>query len=509
MDADDALRRASVGPTVLAIAAVSVVAAALRVFGPVDVVMLYLLAVVVIASRYGARASVLALALSVAAFDFFCVEPTMTFTVADARYVFTFATMFIVGLVISGLTGRLRREEVEARHREARTRSLLGVARASASERTREGVAWMLAHECADTLRRPVAVLLADDHGALLPVATIGLAEVTGAEEALARWVLAHGRPAGRGTATLEQASILGVPLVGAGGAVGVVVVAGEGAIDIDQRDLLDAFARQAAVVLERISLEAEAKIMAAARQTEQVRAALLSAVSHDLRTPLAAITGAATTLRHSGARLSDVDRNALLDDIAADAIELERLVEDLLDMGRVESGALTLRREAQALEELVGATLDRCRRSLEGRVVSVDVDSALEVDVDAVLIVRVLVNLLENAARHTPPGAPVDLVAFVKDDGGGDGDDGAKGDTVVLEIGDRGPGMQTGLDAFSPFVRGTSFRGAGLGSAICRGFVEAHTGTLTLRPRDGGGMIASVSLPHAATPTTAPGALP
>ncbi|HEY1101209.1 MAG TPA: DUF4118 domain-containing protein, partial [Myxococcota bacterium] len=486
------------------VAATTVLGGGLQFFGAVDVVMLYLAAIMVVAVRFGGAASVLASALSVAAFDFFFVAPTHTFNVADLRHVITFAMMFVVGVFISGIMARLRRQQDDARHREQRTRSLLAMTRATATEDTRDGIAWALAHQVADTMLRPAAVLLPDVGGALRVEAAVGVVDVEGSARAAAQWVARHARPAGRGTDTLPGAPALVLPLLGssslstAGGAeavAGVLVVfdrvGHEQVIDREHRDLLDAFARQAALVLERVALTEQAKAAAVARRSDEVRASLLSAVSHDLRTPLAGITGAATTLRDSGDRLADDDKAALLDDIAGEAFHLERMVESLLDMTRVDSGALVLRRAIVPVDEVVGSALARIEPRLSGRRIDVTLPpSDAFIDVDAILFERVLVNVLDNALQHTPVAR---AIAFTV---GSDDDD------VRFVVRDRGAGFPTGLDPFARFARGEGSRGVGLGLSIARGVVDAHGGTITADNADDGGAVVTITLPRARVPT-------
>ena len=228
--------------------------------------------------------------------------------------------------------------------------------------------------------------------------------------------------------------------------------------------------------------------------QTEQMRSSLLSAVSHDLRTPLASITGAASTLRTQGDRLAPETRGELLESISDEADRLGRLVSNLLDMTRFESGGVELRRDLYPLEEIVGTALQRMERQLEGRAVLTDLSENLPmVFVDDVLLGQVLWNLLENAAKYTPPGTPLELAA-------------SEEDGVVIEVRDRGPGVPVGEEEriFEKFYRAKSdgVRGAGLGLPICRAIVEAHRGTIQALARPGGGSIFRIRLPLNSLPS-------
>jgi K+-sensing histidine kinase KdpD len=235
----------------------------------------------------------------------------------------------------------------------------------------------------------------------------------------------------------------------------------------------------------------------------EERRSSLLSALSHDLRTPLAAITGAATTLRDESAAIDSGQRREMLDTICEEADRLERLVRNLLDMTRLESGALAVTRQWLPLEEIVGSALTRLETQLEGRPVRTDLPADLPlVPVDAVLLEQVFVNLLENAAKYTPPGSPIEIVARAS----------AQGDAVAIEVSDRGPGIDAGDEGrlFEKFVRGrntgaTGSTGAGLGLAICRGVVSVHGGTIGAANRQGGGAVFRMTLPIVGTPPPAP----
>jgi two-component system sensor histidine kinase KdpD len=258
---------------------------------------------------------------------------------------------------------------------------------------------------------------------------------------------------------------------------------------DADLRDRLDALCTQAAFALERAVLARELEASALRAKTEEMRSSLLSAVSHDLRTPLAAITGAVSALRDDSARVSESQRGELLADIQDEAGRLERLVTNLLDMTRVESGSLRVRREWVPLEELIGAALTRLELQLGARPVRVSIAPGLPLlSLDPVLFEQVLVNLVENAAKYTPPASAIEIEGR------------AEGDAVVVEVKDRGPGIPAGDEqrVFEKFYRGlnAAVAGAGLGLAICKGILEAHGGTIRVEGRIGGGAVFRVTIP-------------
>lgn len=465
---------------------------------PANLIMTYLLGIVVIATRYGRGASVLASAASVAAFDFFFVPPHLTFVVADTQYVMTFAVMLLVGLVISGLTLRIRRQAEAARQREQRTAALYAMSRELAGTGAVEDLVGIAVRHIADVFGAEIAVLLPDAEGRLAasPLEGGGFA-VDENDLELGRWVIEHRRPAGLGTATSASARALYLPLLGHRGALGVVSVRPR------QRDALrtpeplrqlETFVNQTALALERARLADEAQEARVRAETERLRSALLTSVSHDLRTPLAAITGAATTMLDSGAPLDQRVQRELLESIRDEAERLNRLVQNLLQMTRLESGALQLHRDWHPLEEVVGAALGRLTRSLGDRRVTVSLPPDLPlVAIDDVLIEQVLLNLLDNAVKHTPPDSAIRIIATATDR------------KVTVEIADHGPGLRAGEEdrVFEKFYQAgpRTRQGAGLGLAICRGIVEAHGGRIWAHNLPEGGVAFLFTLPLTAAP--------
>lgn len=485
--------RAALGSAGL-VALATLVSFAVRAFGPVDVVMIFLAVIMVVAVRFGRGASLLASALSVAAFDYFFVEPTLTFSVADARFVVTFSMMFVVGALISVLTDRLRQQEELAVRRERRAQSQLLLSRDLAAATTVADVARVLKDAVRRTTQREVAVVV-DVDGDVDGDDATARPQV----DAVVRWVQRNARPAGRGTDTLPATPALCLPVAVDVDVYAVVVVGAVSdeavVVDGDQRALVESFCQQAAVAARRLVLEETTQKAQLDAQTEEMRSTLLSAVSHDLRTPLATITGAATMLREQGERLPTDEREGLLTAIAEEGFHLERLVSSLLDMTRLESGAIRVKADWVPVDEVVGAAVARVEERLLGRPVHTRLPaSLLLVRADPVLLQQVLVNLLENIARHTPPRTAVDVEVD------------RVGDAVEFRVLDRGPGMPKGVDVFAKFVRGQGARagGAGLGLAIVKGLVAAHGGSVDAKDRDGGGSVVTVRLPWHAPPMTA-----
>ncbi len=454
-------------------------------FALVNIVMIYLLGVVAVSAWLGHGPSVLASILSVAAFDFFFVPPRFEFAVEDTQYFLTFAVMLITGLTISTLTARIRLQAEAARGRERRTAALYSLSRDLAAVESVHEIVQRLTHHIGGAFSAHVAVLLPDSRRKLQlqPVVTGGY-EPGSKDLGAAQWSFEHGQKAGPGTNTLPGADALYIPLVTSGRTVGVLGVRGiepGRRLEPDQTHLLETFAGQAAVALERARLTAEAEQVRLQVERERLRNSLLSAVSHDLRTPLAAIAGASSTLLDAGTALNADVRQELLQSISDESEALNQLVGNLLDMTRLEAGALTLHREWHSVEEIVGVVLNRLTRRLEGRPIETDLPADLPlVFVDATLIQQVLVNLLDNAHRHSPPGEPIGLKVA------------ATGKSLTVEVADRGPGLPPGDEqrVFEKFYRSPqagSRSGVGLGLSICRGIVDLHGGRIWAENRDGG----------------------
>jgi len=267
--------------------------------------------------------------------------------------------------------------------------------------------------------------------------------------------------------------------------------------LEVEHRAFLDAFARQVTLALERAQLSEEAKTSALRVRTEEMRSSLLSTVSHDLRTPLAAITGAGTALRDDQGRLGPEQRAELLDTICVEAQRMERLIGNLLDMVRLESGALALKCEWVPLEEIVGSALARLEPTISGREVILDLPDDLPlISVDPVLLEQVFVNLLDNALKYTPPESPIEIRARPREN------------VLEVEVADRGPGLPPGTEAlvFGKFYRGRhpGVGGVGLGLPICQGIVQAHGGTIAAEKHREGGASFTIRLPLLQAPPSA-----
>lgn len=459
-----------------------------------NTVMLFLAAVAWTAFRHGRGPAVLASILAVLVFDFFFVPPFHTFAVADAQYAVTFAVMLTIGLVISTLTSRLRAQIERSRQRERRTLAIYELGKQLSSLYGNVFLVGAAGVKIAEMLGGEVAIYL--DRQERTPELAFGH-DSTIARHAVslpaAQWVIEHNQLAGAGTNTLPNAMALFVPLTGSQrthGAIAIRVSDAERLLDPEIRRLLEACANQLALALERDQLAidaAEARIQA---QAEQVRSSLLSSVSHDLKTPLAAIAGASSSLLE-GATLDEVTRRQLLETVADEAARLNRLLENILQMSKLDAGAAAPNRQWHVLEELIGSALHRTRSEIAQHEVAVHLPNDLPLlFVDGLLLEQVFVNLLENAARYTPEGTKVTIRAAVD------------GKQIRIAVSDNGPGLPEGAEEriFDKFYRASPTadggRGSGLGLAICRAIINAHGGTIGATNLPGGGAEFVIRLP-------------
>jgi two-component system sensor histidine kinase KdpD len=473
-----------------------------RQMTPSDLTMIYLVGVVFAAVRLGRGPSMLASLLSVVAFNFFFVPPRFTLSVWDSRYLLTFLVMLAVGALIGSLAGRLRMQAQAARVREQRIASLYAYSRACSRAPDFESVVHLAERFIGEMAHAEVWIFLRDASGGLNPAPGVTSAFALRAEErAAAQWVLDHGLMAGRGTDTLPDLQALYLPMVAPRGTTGVLGLFVEDGppVDPDRIRLVQALAGQTAVVLEQAELAREARQVQIQAESERLRDALLSSVSHDLRTPLGTISGAASSLADPEAHIPEESRRELAQSICEESERLNRLVRDLLNMTRLESGAVVLQREWLPVEEVVGSALTRLKKILRDRPVTIRVaEDTPMASLDGVLIEQVLVNLIENALKHSPEGAPVEIDAS------------ARGDQLVVEVADLGDGIAEGsaeriFEKFSTSRTKGLSEGIGLGLAICKGFVEAHGGTIVAENRPGGGAVFRFAIPIGDGPPSMP----
>jgi two-component system sensor histidine kinase KdpD len=474
-------------------------------FSPANLVMIYLLTVVVSAIYLGRGPSFLAAILSVLAFDFFFVPPSLTLAVSDTEYLLTFGALLVVGLVISTLTVRAREQAQAASRRATQTAELYAFSRDLAAAIDLDAVLQAVVAHIGHSFGREAAVLLPTSTGDTPSMGNSPVAAFQGVlrpspssfdldenQLAVAVWAFQHGQPAGHGTDTLPSADIRCLPLKTARGVVGVLAVKPVHPTSLltpDQRELLQAFASQASLAIERVLLAEQAQRAEVLQATEKLRTTLLNMISHDLRTPLVSITGALSSLQEEDIVYDGPTRRSLLENAREEAERLNRLVGNLLDMTRIEAGALQLVREPGDVQDLVGSALAQAERWLVLRPVSVDIPADLPlVPMDFVLMHQVLVNLLDNAVRYSPSASPIELRAR------------ANGSELQIEVADRGIGIPSAdlervFDKFYRVQRPGSVSGSGLGLSICKGIVEAHGGRIWARNREGGGTVVALSL--------------
>jgi len=462
-------------------------------FSPANLIMMYLMAVIVIAIRLGRGPSVLASIVSVATFDFFFVPPYLSFAVSDIQYVLTFAIMLIVALVISNLAVRIREQAEVARDRERRTAVLYAMSRDLATHRGTAMLAQVAAKHLREVFDGQVALFLADaEKRVRLQRGEQLFFDLDPKESGVAQWVFDHNERAGSGTDTLPGASALYLPLVGSTGPIGVVAVRPKDTgllLDPEQLHLLESLINQVALAIERTRLSDEAQQAHVRVETERMRNAILSSVSHDLRTPLATITGAASSLLDERSPLKASDRLELSQSIYREANRLDRLLKNLLDMMRIEAGAVHLNKEWHPLDEIVGAALSRLEERLKNVAVRTTFPPDLPmVQIDGVLMEQVVINLMENAAKYAPAGTVIEVSAS------------AGNKEAVVEVADRGQGIPVGEEVriFDKFYRAKPARegGVGLGLTICRGIIEAHGGRIWAENRTGGGAVFRFAIP-------------
>ena len=463
-------------------------------FDHANIVMLYLLAEVIAATRYGLGPSIVAAVASVLAYHYFFILPRFTFNVDEAQYLLTFAGLLVVGLVISTLTARVREQAKTAQRREAQTATSYEFSRALAAAAGLDAIVQAIVSNVKQVFNRDVVILLptpeSDDLTVYAQHPGVGLSNH---EMGVADWVFHHGQPAGRGTATLPAVPLRYHPLKTARGVIGVLGVKPPGThghLTPDQYRLLEIFASQAAVAIERAQLDTQAQQTRLLQEKEKLQTALLNSISHDLRTPLASITGVLSSLRDAESYLDDVTRRELVENACEEADRLNRLVANLLDMTRLQAGAVKAGHQLCDVQDIIGVVLTELADKLKNNQVTVELADALPlVPMDYVLMTRVFINLIDNAQKYSVPGAPIDISAT------------SNKSRLEVEVADRGIGIPPAeltrvFEKFYRLRRSDGVGGTGLGLSICRGIVELHGGQIWADNRPGGGTVMTVSLP-------------
>jgi len=451
--------------------------------------LVYLLAVIALSLRVGRWPVFVAGVFSALTWNFLFIPPKFTFYIGKIEDATLFVTYFVVAIIVGQLTARIRAQTRNERLREERATALFELTRALAGAKTLDEAAFAALRQIEGLFGVQSALLLADETTQELEPHFAGSFAVDEKERGVASWALAHRRAAGRFTDTLPASTAYYLPLVREDHAVGVLgVVSKEKPLTLAQRDLLDAFGRQLALMIERDHLQAAGEREKLLAESEKLHRALFDSVSHELRTPLAVITGALENLGEADAGL----RARLVAEARIATQRLNRLVGNLLDQTRLESGALKPRGDWCDVRDLVNAALAGVGEALAGHPVEVAIPEELEpLWADFALTEQVLANLLLNAAVHTPEGTPVFVAAGLERGGG----------RFFVTVADRGPGFPAGMKErlFKKFERGDAARagGLGLGLSIVRGFVVAQGGEVVLGANPGGGSVFTIYLPH------------
>lgn len=455
-----------------------------------------LVAVLLVAVYIGRGPALLAAAISAVSWDFLFIDPRLTFEVSRLQDVTILILYFVVALFTGNLTARLRSQERLAQYNVEYALALYALAREAATAVNMDDVLRSAVAQIGRVFDAEVAILLTQN-GQLArqphPASTLAIDEK---EYSVALWVFQHGKSAGRFTDTLSLAAAQYLPLRTASRTVGVIGVCPrlKEELPLEQEALLATFVSQVALVIERELLDEAAEQATMLRESERLYTTLLNSISHELRTPIASIMGAASSLLDSQTGANPVARRELTADIQSAARRLNRLVENLLDMSRLESGRLQLKREWCDLGDLIGVAVKRLANRLGDHPLTIACDPGLPlIQLDFVLMEQVLVNLLDNACNYTPAGTPVIIEAGQDEQG------------VYLQLSDRGPGLpESDLErVFDKFYRvpGTLSGGTGLGLSVCKGLVEAHGGTLAASNVPGGGACFLIRLPSSGAP--------
>jgi two-component system sensor histidine kinase KdpD len=459
-----------------------------------NIVMIYLLVVVGVALRLGRGPAVLAAFLSVGFFDFFFVPPRLSFAVSDVQYLVTFGVMLTVALVIGQLMANLRYQAKVSMSREGRARALYEAARDLSAALLPQQVAEICDRFCTRVFGAKAAIILPDAQGRLRE-ATCGESGALSVDNGIAQWAFDHGEAAGLGTDTLVGSPVFYMPLKAPMRTRGVLAIEppqGDWLQMPEQRRLMDTFSTLVAIAIERVHYVEVAQDAVVKMESERLRNSVLSVLSHDLRTPLTALVGLSDTLALQPLTESQMEMASAIRD---EATRMGALVNNLLDMARLQSGEVKLNRQWQAVEEVVGSAIKASSAALTGRKVSADLPDDLPlVEFDAVLIERVLCNLLENAGKYTPAGTPVTIRGTLAER------------FLEVSVCDEGPGLPRGHEEslFDKFTRGQAesrVPGIGLGLAICRAIVEAHGGRIRAENVDPHGACFTFSLPLGTPP--------
>jgi len=471
------------------------------IFGIENVDLVFLTAVVSVAVRFGLWPSVLASVAASLCYNFFFLPPVYTFTITEPTNVAAFFFFMLIAILVSNVAARVRTQAVSAIGRVRTTESLYAFSRKLAGTATLDDVLWATAYQIALMLRVRVVLLLAEEGIITVKAGYPPEDELDKADLAAANWAWSNDRPAGRGSDTLPGAKRLFLPMRTGRGSVGVIGIDDDKSgplLTPDQRRLLDALVDQGALAIERVLLVEDMDRVKRTVESDRLRAALLTSISHDLKTPLASVLGAASTMRDLGSGLTDAEKWDLLATVIDESERLNRFIANLLDMTKLESGAIVPNTARHDIGEIVGSVLRRASKILVHHKVSLELAAEMPMlELDAVLFEQVLFNLLDNAAKYAPLDTAISIRSL------------RDRDSVLLEIIDEGDGippaeLESVFDKFYRAQKGDHVRpGTGLGLAISRGFVEAMHGTISAANRtDRSGAVLTIRLPIPAAST-------
>src|SRR6476469_3908348 len=464
-------------------------------FGVENVDLVFLTAVVVVAVRYGLWPSLLASVVASLCYNFFFLPPVYTFTITDPTNVAAFFFFMLIAILVSTVAASVRTQAITAIGRVRTTESLYAFSRKLAGTATLDDVLWATAYQTALMLKVRVVLLLPEQDVLTVKAGYPPEDQLDEADLAAANWAWGNDRTAGRGSDTLPGAKRLFLPMRTGRGAIGVIGIDDDRTgplLTPDQRRLLDALVDQGALAIERVLLVEDMDRVKRSVESERLRSALLPSISHDLKTPLASVLGAASTMRDLAGGLSDAQKHDLLASVIDESERLNRFIANLLDMTKLESGAIVPNTARHDVSEIVGSALRRAGKILVHHKVSLELIPNLPMlELDAVLFEQVLFNLLDNAAKYAPPDTTISIRG-ARDQG-----------SVSLQILDEGNGipaaeLESVFDKFYRAQKGDHVRpGTGLGLAISRGFVEAMHGTISAANRvDRSGAVLTIRLP-------------
>jgi len=469
-----------------------------NILDPTNLVMLYLMAVVIAAVFLGRGPAILASILSVLTFDFFFIVPYFSFRVSDTQYLITFAGLLLVGIIISNFAALLRDQIEVLQQRNRQTQAVNRFSRELTGAVGLSRVFDAIIGNMSETFPGEVAIFLQAEKVLVKRAATPAF-EISETELAVADWTFKNNQSAGWGTDTLTASSIRYMPMITARGTVGVLGIKPReptNFLTTEQRLLLEGFANLSALAVERASLAETAAQSELLQNKEKLQTALLSSISHELRTPLASITGVLTSLEESEKsgeeknRFDSATRIELIESAIAQSRQLNRLVENLLDMTRLEAGAIHLNRELADVQDLIGSVVNQMQERLCDHPLRIHIDDNIPpISMDMMLIAQVLTNLLDNACKYSPLDSPIEIWAQVKDN------------QAVIKVRDYGYGippedLERVFDKFYRVQHHALMVGTGLGLSICRGFIEAHGGRIWAENNPDRGITMTFALP-------------